>query len=600
MWWIATGCLINWELYEERKAALADDDADGFVNEDECDDHDAGVNPDAIETCDGVDQDCDGVVDDDATDASPWFPDGDGDGHGELGGEPVLACDPPDGTVAESTDCDDTRADVAPDADEVAYDGVDQDCDGADLTDADGDGYDGGAGPDCDDADAAVHPGAEETWANGLTDDDCDGELEAIAETYGTATWYGRGEGGLAGSHVSGLGDTDGDGSSEWLSAAFYDSGPGEYAGVVYVVQDGIEGALGDEVVLEGRAGWYTGTGLSAGDLDGDSLPEAIVGATGYGDGLGAVFVIPPEGVASGGVLDELAASTYEGTTVGTYAGAQARPIGDLDGDGVSELAVSCPLLDVDVFARGGRVYILSVQPGLHSLDDAAWVWDGDVQEAGLGNWIEPLGDQDEDGYDDVAVSMDRSVAAWILPGGDSSGGPASTRAFAAIYNEEDVLVSAIGSVGDVDGDGRPDLGLATSSLSVYTDITGIPWRGLETSFATVVGADSADITSIVSAGDPDADGLADFFIGVPWGTADESGWIGLVRGEDLEYGAALSESDLLLTARTTRPATGAASSLAVVGDVSGDGASWLAVGVPRDDEGGLDAGGVNLLPVPR
>ena len=71
---------------------------------------------------------------------------------------------------------------VYPGALEVPYDGVDQDCDGVDLLDADGDGYDSDAhgGDDCDDGDPAVHPGAMEV-CNGL-DDDCDPVTDEVAD----------------------------------------------------------------------------------------------------------------------------------------------------------------------------------------------------------------------------------------------------------------------------------------------------------------------------------------------------------------------------------------------------------------------------------
>src|SRR5690606_20466244 len=66
-----------------------------------------------------------------------------------------------DGTPAEQ-DCDDLDPTVYPEAEEIPYDGIDQDCDGSDLTDVDGDGYDALAagGDDCDDEDPEVHPGA--------------------------------------------------------------------------------------------------------------------------------------------------------------------------------------------------------------------------------------------------------------------------------------------------------------------------------------------------------------------------------------------------------------------------------------------------------
>jgi hypothetical protein len=73
------------------------------------------------------------------------------------------------------TDCDDADPEVSPGASEIPYDGVDNDCDGSDLTDVDGDGYDGGdTGTDCDDADPEVSPGGEEVSGDGI-DQDCSG-----------------------------------------------------------------------------------------------------------------------------------------------------------------------------------------------------------------------------------------------------------------------------------------------------------------------------------------------------------------------------------------------------------------------------------------
>ncbi|MFZ5478434.1 MAG: MopE-related protein [Myxococcota bacterium] len=110
--------------------ALACDLPAGFVADDtDCDDTSAAVSPAAPETCDGIDDDCDGDIDEaDAVDAGDWYTDADGDGWGTGFG--TDACEAPAGTVAANGDCDDTSAAVSPSAAEVCEDGVDDDCDG--------------------------------------------------------------------------------------------------------------------------------------------------------------------------------------------------------------------------------------------------------------------------------------------------------------------------------------------------------------------------------------------------------------------------------------------------------------------------------------
>ncbi len=148
------------------------------------------------EVCDGVDNDCDGEVDEDAVDAGTWYADADGDGYGDAASA-VTACEAPTGAVDNGEDCDDGDAAAYPGAPEVC-DGVDDDCDGevdedaVDMgtwyTDADGDGYGDpdtaveaceaptgtvDNGEDCDDGDPNVNPGASESFD--LADEDCDG-----------------------------------------------------------------------------------------------------------------------------------------------------------------------------------------------------------------------------------------------------------------------------------------------------------------------------------------------------------------------------------------------------------------------------------------
>ncbi len=190
---IATGC----------------DGESGYVaNSRDCDDGDASIHPGADETCDGVDQDCDDVVDDNPVDGTSWYADDDGDAYGDPNDSSV-ACEQPKGMVADNTDCNDADADVSPAADEVC-DALDNDCDGfvdendavdADswYMDADGDGFGdpdaaitGCSAPtgtvddntDCDDTDATVYPGATEIWYDGV-DQDCAGDDDLDADADG-------------------------------------------------------------------------------------------------------------------------------------------------------------------------------------------------------------------------------------------------------------------------------------------------------------------------------------------------------------------------------------------------------------------------------
>jgi len=133
-----------------------DMDADGWsLCVGDCDDFNPNVHPAAAEVCDQLDNDCDGLVDNGE--------DNDLDGYSSL-------C---------NADCDDFNPNVNPSMPEIPYNGIDEDCDGADIKDVDGDGHDGGHyGTDCDDVDPDISPSTPEDCGNYL-DDDCDGFPDA-------------------------------------------------------------------------------------------------------------------------------------------------------------------------------------------------------------------------------------------------------------------------------------------------------------------------------------------------------------------------------------------------------------------------------------
>ena len=99
----------------------------GYVESDlDCDDSDPDIRPDATEICDGIDNDCDGEVDEDS--GIFWYADEDYDGYGDPDNR-IEACDQPDGTTTDSSDCDDGSAGSYPGAKD-GCDGEDNDCDG--------------------------------------------------------------------------------------------------------------------------------------------------------------------------------------------------------------------------------------------------------------------------------------------------------------------------------------------------------------------------------------------------------------------------------------------------------------------------------------
>ena len=130
MWWLLMA------------ACGSDPDGDGFsVDDGDCDDVQADIHPGAPEVCDGVDQDCNGQIDDSPTDGETYYVDDDGDGSGDAQ-RSVVACAKPDGHALD--------------------------------------------GDDCDDGDAALHPGATDTPDQ---DRNCDGEIVVTGDCPWVGTW---------------------------------------------------------------------------------------------------------------------------------------------------------------------------------------------------------------------------------------------------------------------------------------------------------------------------------------------------------------------------------------------------------------------------
>lgn len=106
----------------------ADADADGWAECVDCADADPTRNPDVVEICDGLDNDCDDAADEsDAVGARTFYQDADGDGFGDAS-VTKTTCNQPNGYVEHGDDCDDAAPERYPGAPDRCDDDIDSDC----------------------------------------------------------------------------------------------------------------------------------------------------------------------------------------------------------------------------------------------------------------------------------------------------------------------------------------------------------------------------------------------------------------------------------------------------------------------------------------
>ena len=230
---------------------VLDEDGDGYTIDEDCDDGDASIHPNAVEVCDSIDNNCDGQVDEGVT--IDFYLDNDGDGFGHES-DVIQACEIPSGYAFNGTDCDDEEPSAFPGNPEIC-DGLDNDCNeltddedaNLDLNtatslyvDNDGDGFGDAStlvlacsegegqvlnGDDCNDGDAAIHPEAQEI-CDGI-DNDCDELLDLDDDS------IDENSGGLF------YADTDGDGFGDESSLVVTCDAPEGYVANLDDCNDG-------------------------------------------------------------------------------------------------------------------------------------------------------------------------------------------------------------------------------------------------------------------------------------------------------------------------------------------------------------------------
>ena len=533
----------------------------------DCDDANRSVHPGAAETCDDVDEDCDGAIDDNATDASTWYADADGDTYGDPSTSTV-ACDAPAGYRARAGDCDDSRGGVKPGATEVCDDGLDNNCDGdaagctlsgdVDLGSADvsltGDtafDYAGAAVAGVGDVngdgkdDLLVGAWADDTSATGagaayliLGRQTADISLSAA-----DAILKGAAANDSAGIALGqGPMDVNSDGYDDLLIGAELTDSGGTDAGTAYLLLGPVSTAslsTADLRVNGAAAGDYVGAALAFGDdLTGDGAPDLLLGAPKVGSAAGAAYVVSGaltgnKSVTSGKKLSGVAANDTAGSAVAILS--------DVDGDGIAEALVGAPAATGSAATSGVAYLLLGPLTAAASLSAADATLKGATAADTAGTALCSLGDSDGDGYTDWAVGApgqdsggSGAGAVYVFYGSVSGAGTFASKADAIFVGETggDNAGVSIAGPGDVDGDGARDLFIGASGVDANGTESGAAYLALAPFSGTVdlsavaarlLGPAARDNAgeAVSGAGDMDGNGLPDLLVG---GSGNDSG----------------------------------------------------------------------------
>ena len=380
---------------------------------------------------------------------------------------------------------------------------------------------------------------------------------------------------------MAGVGDLDGDGIEDFGVGAYLDDDGGPDRGAVWVLFLNTDGTVSSHQKISDTAGGFTGIlddddqfGISVAgmeDLDGDGIQDIAVGAYLDDDGgpdRGAVWVLFLD--TDGTVLSHQKISSTEGGFTGTlddtdFFGVSVAGVGDLDGDGVEDLAVGA-YLDDDGGADRGAVWVLFLNTDgtvkSHqkiSATEGGFTGTLDANDR-FAAAVAGLGDLDGDGVEDLVVGArndddggsDRG-AVWVLflntDGTVKSHQKISSTegGFTGTLNDSDLFGASVALLGDLDGDGTQDIAVGADLDDDGGTNTGAVWVLFLNSDGTVSSHQKISDT--------------------------EGSFTGILDDEDL-FGI----------------------SVAGIGDLDGGGLQDIAVGALFDDDGGPDRGAVWVL----
>src|SRR5262245_19766110 len=311
------------------------------------------------------------------------------------------------------------------------------------------------------------------------------------------------------GRSVAWVGDVNGDGDDDVLVGAFrYPEIQSVGKAYLYFGGPGMD-AVADLVIdpPPGGSGWFGVSVASAGDFNGDGHPDFIIGAQQSGN-EGKAFIY-----LGGPSLDATPDFTLTGESTGsmTAFGASVASAGDVNEDGFDDVIVGAPWYPGGA-NRPGRAYVFFGGAVPDAVPDRVFSGAGFYDQ--LGSVVGSAGDMNGDGYPDLFASAPNSNAAAQNAGAISVwfGGPAldtipDLTVFGSGVNEH--LLNAA-NAGDVNGDGFSDL------IGAGRDQVRL-WFGGALPNSTPDLVLARTYASVAGAGDVNGDDVDDFVVGAPY-----------------------------------------------------------------------------------
>jgi len=401
--------------------------------------------------------------------------------------------------------------------------------------------------------------------------------------------WDGQGISGSFGYSVSGARDINLDGVPDIIVGAYQEEVGGNSNVGSASVFSGVDGSLLHQWVGEGTDDNFGNSVSWAGDVNGDGIPDVIVGAhqanfTKINSGSAYVF-----SGADGSLIFRL-----DGGNESDHFGKAVSGVGDVDGDGLDDVLVAAHAANPAGKVDAGSVYLFSGAD-----ESLIFRWDGEAENDFFGNSVSGAGDFDGDNIQDIIIG-----APQADPGGASeagkmyvfSGADGSPLFQRDGDNAGDHFGFSVTNAGDFDQDGFAEVMVGASqadpsnllnagSAYAFSGPAGsLLYRWDGTSFAGQFGR------SVSGAGDMDGDGYEDFLVGEPFSSPN-----GLALAGSAYIFSSIN-GDLLFRVDGDVSDDHFGTSVAVVGDTDEDGRAEIVLGAFNADPGGMQGAGSAYL----